>query len=193
MHKQVVLILLVLVSADSDADFMYDFLRISCIQEANFLSIDYERIHNSAVERDFKPDYSTWEKHGYHKPSDMNYTCNLSKTAYKITASQANWRNGLCGAAPPVYFSVFKNGEVIIENVILGDSCLGNPSLSRVAILDWGEGESPDEMQICFQKNKRLKEPEIKCEWYFKNSIKNEDILPINNNLIFNVLDHENS
>ncbi len=167
---------------------MYDFVRISCIQEANFISMDYIKIHNSAVDKVLDPDFSTWGKNGYYSPKNLDYKCKLPKSEYRIATTQAGWGSGMCGAAPSINFSLYRNSELIIKNVIFGDSCLGNPSISRVSILDTSISHFPTEMEICYQENTNGEKSKEKCKWYFQQYEEKNNILPIDNNFISNAL-----
>jgi len=180
MFKLTIAFSFVFLSLQAHADFTYDFVRISCIQESEFLDIEYRDIHNNAVDAvagdQFKNRFLLWAKHGFFDPRKLSYKCTFTKkdrdstthqSTYKVVTKKAEQGNGPCGGAPEIYLSLYKNDQVLINNVVFGNSnsCYGSPAISRIYI----QGQGPEEAQICFRKNSNTGEepPKDKCEWSF--------------------------
>lgn len=157
------LFFLTLFSTSLYADYMVDFLRVSCIKEMDFLDIEYRPIHNTTIDaHNHKNTYTTWAKHGFFEPSNLTKKCVLPNAEYKIVTSQNNWSNGTCGAAPMIHFSLYRNNEPLIQDVIFGDaSCWTYNSITKITIQDIKDHR---EMEVCFQGSTS------KCEWYFENT-----------------------
>ena len=166
--------------SDAFADYSYDFVRISCIKEIQFLDIEYKSIHNTAIDSIFADRDSPlkiWSKHGFFSPKKLYYECPFAHTdtyyssqiTYKLVTKQAEGGNGMCGGAPEIFLSLYRNNELFIDNVVFGGSCIGNSSISHIYI-SGVSGKYPEEAQICFQKNSTTGEPpQEKCEWFFDN------------------------
>lgn len=166
-------LMLILVSPTAQADFHYDFVRIACIKATRFLDIEYHPIHNSAV--DAEPDEPTksrfdiWAKHGFFAPGNLTYKCSLPESEYKVIASQNDWGNGMCGGAPEIYLSLYKNNKPLLNNIVFGGSCFGNHSITKISIQDGKSGWYAREFQICFQSNPSDggDSGRTNCEWFF--------------------------
>lgn len=160
------LFFLTLLSTSLYADYMVDFIRVSCIKEMDFLDIEYRPIHNTTIDaHDYNNTSAIWAKHGFVTPNSTK-KCVLPNAEYKIVTSQDNWSDGRCGAAPVIRFSLFRNNEPLIQDVIFGDaSCWPYNSITRISIQDVKDNR---EMEVCFQKGEYDSAP--KCEWYFENT-----------------------
>lgn len=146
------------------ADYMVDFIRIGCVQEAGFFEIEHRQIHNYPAEA---ASTKSWSRQGFYSPSDLKYKCNLGKVKYRVLAKQGSWRErGKCAAAPEVFLTVWRNDEVIADQVVLGRSCYGNPTITRISLTEDKPGYFDREAEICFLMNgDDYAEP--KCEWFF--------------------------
>lgn len=141
MHKWFPLIALLLLVLASPvwADYTVDFVRISCVPDAQFLDVEYRGIHNPAITAltehgTVRPDVLA--RHGFFSPSKLSYECSLPDSKYTIIATQTGWsERGMCGAAPEIFLSLQRNGEPLLERVVFGSSCFGNPLVTREAYL----------------------------------------------------------
>ena len=153
------------------ADYMYDFIRISCIRETGFLDIEYRPIHNSAVDappltKGLKAK-DIWAQNGFFDPGGLSYGCSLPESEYKLVAKQDSWRErGECASAPEIIFSLYRNGKVLVKDVVFGESCFGRDTITRISIQDGKRGWYQREVQICFGKGRD--ESNRKCEWFFE-------------------------
>ncbi len=145
------------------ADYMVDFIRISCVQEAGFFEIEHRQIHNNPAEA---APTKAWSRQSFYSPSDLTYECNLGKVRYRVLAQQDSWRErGMCAAAPEVILTVLRNEEVIVDKVVLGRSCYGNPTITRISLTEEKRGYFDREGEICFRA-KGDDDAEPKCRWF---------------------------
>lgn len=161
------LFFLTLFSTSLYADYMVDFLRVSCIKEMDFLDIEYRPIHNTTIDAhaDNKKTFEIWAKHGFFDPRNLTKKCVLSNAEYKIVTSQASWHDRRCGAAPIIHFNLYRNNEPLMQDIVFGDgSCWPYNSITKITIQDLKDSR---EMEVCFQKGEYGYAP--KCEWYFEN------------------------
>jgi hypothetical protein len=146
------------------ADYMVDFIRIACVQEAGFFELEHRQIHNNPAEA---ASTKAWARQGFYSPSGLTYECSLGEVKYKVFAKQDSWRErGMCAAAPEVILTVRRNDEVIADKVVLGRSCYGSPTITRISMSEEKRGYFGKEAEICFlTKDDNNAEP--KCEWFF--------------------------
>lgn len=172
MHRPILrllALLLLLLSTSAKADYTVDFVRISCIRDAQFLDVEYRGIHNPAItaltEHDtVRPDVMA--RHGFFNPSKLSYECSLPDSKYKVVATQTGWsERGMCGAAPEIVLSLYRDGEPLLERVVFGSSCFGNPSVTRITIEDGKQGWYAREAEICLAGG--TSEAPAKCVWFF--------------------------
>lgn len=182
---------IIVVPTIAHCDYMVDFIRISCIRETRFLDIEYRPIHNNAV--DVAPDDSNtrgkdiWAKHGFFNPGKLSFECSLPESEYKVVATQNSWsERGMCGTAPEIIFSLYRNNEAIIKNVVFGSSCFGNNSITRISIQDGKRGWYIREAEICFQK--LTNESTHKCRWFFEGLGTSIKPFPIEQKSIENII-----
>jgi hypothetical protein len=135
----------------ASADEYFDFMRISCIPEANYFRVDYTKVEVSSVllERENDIDRSrqeerlqVWHKQGYYDAAGLSYECKLQKSTYKILTVQPTPRaTGQCGAAPQITFNLFRNSKPILDKVVFGEDCFGGPSVVGLEISDGYDDE----------------------------------------------------
>lgn len=162
-----ILLIAVVFSKNSYADFDYQFLRVACIPETGFLDISHQFIHNTAIDASVKNVYQIFEKNGFYIPHKLDIKCKLSEGEYRIVTSQAEIYGGMCGATPEISLSLYRNDKLMIKNLVFGYSCFNNPSVNQIYIQD-SKKEYPTEIEVCLSNNnsddKLRKE---KCEWFF--------------------------
>lgn len=172
MHKWFPLIALLLLVLASPvwADYTVDFVRISCVPDAQFLDVEYRGIHNPAIAAltehgTVRPDVLA--RHGFFSPSKLSYECSLPDSKYTIIATQTGWsERGMCGAAPEIFLSLQRNGEPLLERVVFGSSCFGNPLVTRITIEDGKQGWYSREAEVCLARG--TDETADKCVWFFE-------------------------
>ncbi|MGN7105077.1 hypothetical protein ACTHR6_25920 [Ralstonia holmesii] len=172
MHKwfPLVALLLSVLASPVWADYTVDFVRISCIPDAQFLDVEYRGIHNPAISAltehgTVRPDVLA--RHGFFSPSKLSYECSLPDSKYTIIATQTGWsERGMCGAAPEIFLSLQRNGEPLLERVVFGSSCFGNPSVTRITIEDGKQGWYSREAEVCLARG--TDETAGKCVWFFE-------------------------
>lgn len=104
-------------------------------------------------------------RHGFFDPGKLAYECSLPDSKYKVVATQDGWGGGLCGAGPEIFLTLYRNGEPLLERVVFGQSCFGNPSVTRITISDGKEGWYAREAEVCFAGGSSGA-PD-KCVWFF--------------------------
>jgi hypothetical protein len=171
--------MLLFVPQPARADYMVDFIRIACVPEAGFFDIDHRLIHNNAAE---SASSRVWARQGFYTPSDLTYECDLGPVKYKLSAHQNNWTGGMCGAAPEIFLTLFRDDRVIANKVVFGLSCLGHPTITRISMTEAKSGYHGRESQICYLKRGDESEhPE--CKWFF-NMDENDDVFPLRQNTL---------
>jgi uncharacterized protein YecT (DUF1311 family) len=187
LMKQIVLVVAFILSNISTAyaDYDADFIRISCIPEKQFFSVEYHPIHNPTVDAEADPPSTPkniWEQHGFYDPANLNYKCKFAESEYKVVASQAPWSNGMCGAAPEIHFSLYRNNTFLLKDVVFGNSCYGSPSVLSVTIEDGKSGWYSREAQICFLSGTQ------QCQYFF-DQYHDFDKFPIDENGIARIVE----
>ena len=149
----------------ASADYMVDFIRISCVPEAGFFEIEHRSVHNNPAKA---ASTDAWARQGFHSPSGLVYECDLRGTKYKVMAEQEGWRErGMCAAAPEVFVSVLRNEVKILDKVVLGFSCFGSPTITRMSRTEKKQGYFGAEAQVCFLENGQ-DDTKPTCEWFFE-------------------------
>lgn len=144
-------------SASSKADWVQDFIRITCIPEARYFQFEYAPMSGPRVLLETQFDRKrqrkrmlAWRKHGFYNPSKLDYECKLPENVYKISTTQPPASNGMCGAAQPITINLYRNNKPIITKVVAGRDCLGNVStLQSVEISDELKGWESSSISIC--------------------------------------------
>ena len=107
-----------LLALESNADWTFDFVRVTCVPEARYFRLEYAGVYGPAALTDAQHDdrktrerLAIWRKHGYLAPGKLRYECQLPESKYRITATQSGWADrGSCGAAPEITLSLARNG-----------------------------------------------------------------------------------
>lgn len=156
----------------AQADYTVDFVRISCIRDAQFLDVEYRGIHNPAITaltENGAAQGDVLARHGFFEPGKLSYECSLPDSKYKIVATQTGWsERGMCGAAPEIILSLYRDGEPLLERVVFGPSCFGNPSVTRITIEDGKQGWYAREAEVCLAGG--TSETPGRCVWFFSDS-----------------------
>ena len=169
--KFLLALLLLLLGSSARADYTVDFVRISCIRDAQFLDVEYRGIHNPAITA--LTEHGTVHtdvlaRHGFFDPGKLSYECSLPESKYKVVATQEGWsERGMCAAAPEIFLSLYRDGDPLLEQVVFGQSCFGNPSVTRITIEDGKQGWYSREVEVCFTRG--TSETPDKCVWFFSN------------------------
>ena len=156
-------------STAAQADYTVDFVRISCIHDARFMDIEYRGVHNPAVTATSELgtiETDAWARNGFFTPEKLLYECALPESKYEIKTTQSSWsERGMCGAAPEITISLYREGEPLVEGVVFGPSCYGHPSITKITIEDGKQGWYTREAEVCFADGS-IDGPK-KCEWFF--------------------------
>ncbi len=133
----------------ASADQAMQMLRVSCIPEANYFDIDVKYYHELVDFDDtivvdgnkVKPskrkghESKMLAKYGIYFPRNFSYECKLSTGTIKIIGKQPMPSpSGQCGASPTPNISIWQDNVPWIENVLLGENCFGNPTITRIEI-----------------------------------------------------------
>jgi hypothetical protein len=129
-----------------------DFLRITCIPETRYFSVEYKqgdvdedrdglsRAEVTAQER-------AWKRQGYHDPGALSYDCRLPESTYRLTSTHSRSRSGeLCDIALTLNW----NDEVWLDGVHIGPTCGNDVSLDSFEIWDGRRtARKPRSMTLC--------------------------------------------
>ncbi|HEY6898480.1 MAG TPA: hypothetical protein VI279_14570 [Rhodocyclaceae bacterium] len=126
------------------ADYSVEFLRIACIPEANYFSVEYKPLSGSDVfpsgnfDRRVSLDrLKMWKKHGYFTPANLHYECKLAGASYILTSSQPPASDkGMCGGAPRISLSLRRNSDLWLDSVVFGEDCFGGATTNRFEVFD---------------------------------------------------------
>jgi hypothetical protein len=171
------------------ADIATGFVRIACVPEHGLLDIEYRSLHDtvvSASSQTSKKSAASLEKHGFFDPHHLYQKCILNGAEYKITSQQDLPTNRMCGGSPDIHLSVQRNGVALVDDVIFGSSCYGDPSVRLVSLAETNTGKSGREAEICYmrgEKNAKTGTAE-NCEWLFDSSGDFLNRFPINKGAI---------
>jgi len=173
-------------SGSAIADCPMDFVRITCIPEARYFWFDYTSIDCSAVlsgvsvrfdDKKRSQRMSAWEKQGYYRATNLQYECRLPESTYKISAVQPPEKDrGICGAAPQITLSLFRNGTPILDQIIFGNDCFGGPTVVSAEITDGLQKWNAQKMTLCLSPKSDA--PKV-CE-YFSGTGAISQAIPIN-------------
>lgn len=163
--------------APARADTVRDFVRTACVPEAGLLDVEYRGLHDSvAVDRGGKEQRnSALAQAGFHPPRGLKLSCRLGDVSYAIATDQGPTSERRCGGSPEVYLSITRNGEKILSDVVLGESCQGLPSVTRITIGDGPQSWRGRETQLCYSKEGDSGKPQ--CEWIFGDQKRLQQIL----------------
>jgi hypothetical protein len=161
LYGGIAFILAILFPPMCQADWYYDFVRITCIPEARYFQFEAKSIEGSYVlmetqfnEKLKRQRLAAWIKKGYYDPSRLEFKCHMPESTYLIKASQPSpSARGQCGGAPSITLSLYKDGELMIDSVIFGNDCFGRPSVRSVEISDGLQGWDTRQMIVCVSGN----------------------------------------
>ena len=160
--KIYVFIFLFIFTLPTNADYLVDFVRVSCIPDAKFFDIDYRYIHNSATESSGNSDFN---ENGFRDPREMHFICTFPNVKYLLITKQGPWHSGMCGAAPNIILDLFRNGRQWIEKVNFGSDCGDGPTITRITIFDGEWNKRDGSVEICYKSSTKSGE---KCKYYFE-------------------------
>jgi hypothetical protein len=141
-HLTVMALVSVALCSTAAADWPVDFVRITCIPEADYLAFDSATIYRDQVlngvenwsnESNVKKRMRRWEEAGYYDPTNLKYECRLSSAAYTLIVKQAP-SGGHCNAPGTVTLSLQRDGVKVISEVVFGSS--GEPLCPTGATLE---------------------------------------------------------
>ncbi len=187
LYTGIASILAILFPPMCQADWHYDFVRITCIPEARYLQFEAKSIEGSYVLMETQFDeklkrqrLAAWIKKGYYDPSRLEFECRMPESTYKIETTQPSpSAHGQCGGAPSITFSLYKDGELMIESVILGNDCFGRPSVQSVEISDGLQGWDTRQMTLCVAGNQKSS-----CKFLSETSGAISKAIPIDQNKV---------
>ncbi len=129
-----------------------DFLRIACIPETRYFSVEYkyadaEDDRDGTSQTDIKAQELAWNRHGYYDPGALNYECRLPESAYRLTSTLSRSRTGeVCNIALTLKW----NDEVWLDGVQIGPACGNDVSLESFEIWDGRRTpRKPSSMTLC--------------------------------------------
>jgi hypothetical protein len=195
MKSLLVLVLLLgtLLCRVTYADTSKHFVRIACVPEAGLLDVESRLLHDS-VSGD--PDPAGQKERdrglaqtGFHDPHGLQFSCVLGGINYVITSEQDQVSNRICGGDPEVYLNVTRNGENLLSNVILGESCNQLPSVMRLTISDGPKSWRGRETSVCYLSGKDG-EPDH-CDWTFGSPAEFNKRFPIDAERIRKIVTHQ--
>lgn len=158
------------------ADYQVDFLRITCVPEAGFFEIEHHSVHNNPAAE--APE-EAWARQGLYAPSGKERECKLKGVTYKVVAEQAGPRAaGMCAAAPDMIVSVLRNDVVMLDKVVFGFSCFGNPTITRVSRTEAKKGYFGAEAEVCLLEGGDESDKPV-CEWFFDDLNTLEGVFPL--------------
>jgi hypothetical protein len=138
--------LMMLTATHAEADYMVDLLRISCVPEARFFTVEYRPIHSDAVEHlrelfdaNGKRRTDIWASQGLYFPGSLDQSCELPGVRFRVVTKQEPWQLGYCGAGPTIELTLYRDGKVMIDRILFGRRCPAGPAATRIDIFD-GEG-----------------------------------------------------
>ncbi|MFS2036317.1 hypothetical protein ACEN8I_20005 [Polaromonas sp. CT11-55] len=152
-----VFIIACLFSAAARADWPLTFVRVTCIPEARYFYFEYKPVSGPAALTDAQFDdrklaarMRAWQRHGYFDPRKLDRNCSLPESTYSLRTSQEDAReSGECGGAPSIKLNLLRNGSPVLQDVVLGDACLGGASVASVEITDGLDGWGSRKMTLC--------------------------------------------
>jgi hypothetical protein len=168
MHRPCFLALLLSMLSDTaHADYTVDFVRISCIRDAQFLDIEYLGVHNPAItalemeEERGEARAHTMSRHGFFDPDKLSYECSLPDSRYKVVATHPP----TCGALSDIVLSLYRDDEPLLDHVVFGTSCSDKASVTRITIEDGKTGSYSREAEVCLESGTH--ETPDKCLYFF--------------------------
>jgi hypothetical protein len=143
-----------------DGYYSPNFIRISCIPEAQYLDVEYQAVEMMKYDATSKSK-GIWEKHGFYDPRNLTYKCKLAGVEYKIVTSLGPEGEMQCGGAPEIFFSLFRNGKPMLDDVVFGYSCFRHQSVKNITIQDGRPGWYDRRLEICPLSG------DDKCKYFF--------------------------
>ena len=129
-----------------------DFLRIACIPETRYFSVEYkyadaEDERDGISQAEIKAQELAWKRHGYYDTTTLNYECRLPESAYRLTSTHSQSRTGeVCNIALTLKW----NDEVWLDGVQVGPTCGNDVSLDSFEIWDGRRTpRKPRSMTLC--------------------------------------------
>jgi len=129
-----------------------DFLRIACIAETRYFSVEYKRAdidddRDGMSDAEVKAESRAWIRHGYYDPTALNYECLLPESTYRLSAIHSQSRSGeVCDVA----ITLMWNDEVGLDGVRIGPRCADDVTLDSFEIWDGRRTvRRPRSMMLC--------------------------------------------
>ena len=131
-----------------------DFLRIVCVPEARYFSVEYKYADSEdegdtegLSQAEIKAQKRAWKRNGFYDPAAIDYECSLPESTYRLTSTQSRSRVGdACDTALTLKW----NDEVWLDNVKIGPVCANDVSFDSFEIWDGRRTErKPRSMMLC--------------------------------------------
>jgi hypothetical protein len=184
------LLLAALLTNVARADTVKDFVRISCVPEAGLLDIEYRSLHDSVAgspdkqaERD-----AVLARAGFRDPRGLKFSCTLGGTTYAVSSTQDAPSERMCGGSPEVYLSVTRGGDKLLSDVVFGESCHQQPSVTRITVGDGPQSWRGRETQVCYATGKDA--DAVSCEWTFGKQAEFDKRFPIDEKRVQRIVGH---
>jgi hypothetical protein len=107
--------------------------------------------------------------------------CKLNNSKYKVTGERGPFSQSRCGAQPPIFIELSRNGTPIVTDAVFGDNCFLGPAISEVEITE-RKGKIHSIKLCIFREleSPMIGNPEFKpvCK-YFSGSAEIKKALPI--------------
>ncbi len=141
-----------------DRDGQDEFIRLTCIEPAGYLKIEYAKLPNPDDEdpRRQSPKGPDLElaKHGFFDARSLSKTCNLGNSKYRISSKNRNasCNSGDCESSP-IVISVANDDSAFVHDLILGPNEESGISVTSIELWEgfgWrGYGQSPVAIRLC--------------------------------------------
>jgi len=130
-----------------------DFVRIACVPEARYFSVEHRYLESeddldepSPTER--KAQAEAWRRAGFHELAGLDFECRLPESTYRVTTRNPQSRPG--AAACNLAVTLKWHDEVWLDRVHLGPACGGDRYLESFEIWDSRRAErQPGSMTLC--------------------------------------------
>jgi hypothetical protein len=127
----------------------YQFVRVTCVPANGYLEVEYKTVEQEVFEGATHAG-RTFADNGYLDPQAADSECKLGTALYVVSSRQEPpHATGTCGAAPPIILTLRRNKSVLIDHVAFGDTCNGEPSITRLWLHEDKATETPAEMSLC--------------------------------------------
>ena len=151
---------------EARADWTVHFILVGCDQKDRVLDLEYRPTNNSIADA---VTIESWRRIGFRDIGDVEHVCKLDRAdydraTYKIIAGRGDISQGMCGAAPAAYLTLYRNDKILVNRVTFGDNCGDAPAILRLTIVEKGVDldergnllRLPAELEVCFKSDGTL-------------------------------------